>query len=137
MPTIPSPAMRACAWGSVPIGSRKRPKNTCHRSWGTLLAPRNQFLGSQTGTRIEPRPKLEDQSVEWCQVASDQGQDDGPLKRSDDHGGEIVGALEWYAELGQAFRERFEPTVECASEHLSKLLAASCRVRGGSNCTAV
>ena len=61
------------------------------------------------------------------------GQDDGPLQGGDDYDGEIVGALEGHAELDETLRERFEPTVECTSEHLAKLRAGACRIRGGSH----
>jgi hypothetical protein len=76
-----------------------------------------------TSNRIKHRAKLEDERVEWDQVASDPGQDDGTLKGRNDHDGEIVSALERHAEVDQAFRERFEPTVECTPGHLAELLA--------------
>ena len=60
----------------------------------TLVELMLLILGKGGGNGIEQRPKLTDERVKWSQVASNTGQDDGPLESGDDQKGEILGALE-------------------------------------------
>ena len=87
------------------------------------------------GGGVKQRPKLNDKRVQWGQVTSDPGQDDGPFQSGDGHDGETLSALGRYAEFGQALREGLEPAVERAPEHLAKRLAGSGGIRCGGSCS--